>query len=458
MRSWPLKQKFGAYAAVLTMVALVASLLSVRPLVYRYQVRELDRELEENAREIIRDITNFSNAPADYIRKPIEERFIPEALRRRYYQIIGPEGQTLRKSANLGKNDLSRLPLGSQTIQIADRNCRIGSFAHGYLTIHLGTRLGTIEEMQNDLMKSMIFIIPLAGVFVFLGGWLLGVRALRPVSVLSAAAQKICTSQPEERLPLPASKDEIYQLTEVLNASFERLQKSYRAAARFSADASHQLKTPITILRAGLDSLGKSASLTVDEQAEVAELRKQTRRLSTLVEDLLLLAQIDAGRLKVEPSNINLAECVLAAADDVAALCQSKNLTLETDIPPTLDAMADAKRVNIILQNLTENAVKYTPAHGHLWIKAGSDTQGPWVRIANSGSPISPSIQEHLFERFYRGDVGENIKGHGLGLNIARSLAEAQGGSLTLFRTDETGTEFELRLVKCSMSVPPRPQ
>ncbi len=429
------------------MVALVASLLAVRPLVYRYQIRELDRELEENAREIIRDITNFSNAPTDYIRKPIDERFIPEALRRRYYQILGPEGQTLRKSANLGKNDLSSLPLGSQTIEISGRNCRIGSFGHGYLTIHLGTRLGTIEEMQHDLMQSVILLIPLTGVFVFLGGWLLGVRALRPVSVLSAAAQKISASQPEERLPLPKAKDEIFQLTHVLNASFDRLQKAYRAAARFSADASHQLKTPITILRAGLDSLGKSANLTSEEQTEVAELRKQTRRLSTLVEDLLLLAQIDAGRLSVEPSNVDLAESVLAAADDVAALCQSKQLTLETDVPPTLTALADPKRVNIILQNLTENAVKYAPESGHIWIKAGTDPQGPWIRIANTGTPISPSSQEHLFERFYRGDVGENIKGHGLGLNIARSLAEAQGGTLGLLRSDDQGTEFELRLI-----------
>ena len=114
--------------------------------------------------------------------------------------------------------------------------------------------------------------------------------------------------------------DEIGQLAQAFNATLNRLEASFSQAVRFSADASHQLKTPITILRAGLDSLGKSANLSSEEQTEVAELRKQTRRLSTLVEDLLLLAQIDAGRLSVEPSNMDLAESVLAAADDVAAL------------------------------------------------------------------------------------------------------------------------------------------
>ena len=445
MKGWSLKTRFGLAAACLTVLALLAGLLVIRPIIYRQQVSELDEQLAKNAEELFRDIENFSGAPRDF-RKAMPERLIPAVLRGRYIQIDGPEGQLLYRSANLRGVNLTGTPDSIAPVVIEDRNCRIGSFAHGFLTVHLGTRLGAIESMQNDLLQALLWIAPGLGLVVFALGWLVGQRALRPLTQLAASAEKIDASAPDERLPLPAAQDEIYRLTEVLNRSFDRLQTAYSSAARFSADASHQLKTPLAVLRAGLDNLRAHSALTPDVRSEVDALLKQTRRLTTLTEDLLLLAQIDAGRLRLEAVQIDLAEIARAALDDLEAIAPARSITVECDIPDALAALGDARRVGVILQNLAENAVKYAGENGRIRLVCNCADAAATVSVANTGLGIPGESRARLFERFYRAGTGEDVSGHGLGLSIARALARAQGGDVTLVRSDGEWTEFQLRL------------
>jgi signal transduction histidine kinase len=299
--------------------------------------------------------------------------------------------------------------------------------------------------MQRDIRAAFLFAIPIMAVAVFLGGLVLGRGAMRPVAAMTAAAERITALQPDERLPVPEAKDEIARLTMVLNNSFDRLQRAYTAAAQFSADASHQLKTPITVLRAGLEELRHCDALKDEDREMIDALLRQTRRLTALVEDLLLLAQADAGRLKLEPIPLDLVPCIDVLADDLEALGEDKQLIIEREVPDHLVATADARRVKIVLQNLGENAVKYNKSGGRVRVTAEQDNSWAVVRVANTGPPIPESDRGRMFERFSRG-TGENIKGHGLGLNIARELARAHGGDLTLSRSDEEWTEFELRL------------
>lgn len=445
MKGWSLKTRFGLAAACLSVLALVTGLLIIRPLVQRQQLQELDEQLAGNAEELFRDIENFSGAPRDF-RKPMPERLIPAVLRGRYIQIDGPEAQLLYRSPNLRGFNLTGMPGQSQNIVIAERECRIASFAHGFLTVHLGTRLGTIEAVQEILRDVTLWVAPAMGLLVFGFGWLLGRRALRPVSTLTSAAEKIDASAPDERLPLLDTSQEIIRLTEVLNHSYDRLQAAYASAARFSADASHQLKTPLAVLRAGLDNLRARDALAPDVRSEVDALLKQTRRLTTLTEDLLLLAQLDAGRLKVESETLDLAALTRAVLDDLEALAPARHLTVESDIPDTLPALGDARRTAIILQNLTENAAKYAGENGRIRIVCTQTDGVATVCIANTGPAIPAENLPHLFERFYRAGTGEGIPGHGLGLSIARALARAQGGDLKLTRSDGEWTELHLQL------------
>ena len=250
-------------------------------------------------------------------------------------------------------------------------------------------------------------------------------------------------SAPVEQLAVKSEADRVgrRQAEAALELTSEELQRS----ARFSADASHQLKTPVTVLRAGLEELLASEILPPETREELAALVHQTFRLTSVIEDLLLLSRMDAGRLQIDFRRVDLTPLVEAWLDDWGALPDGRDLAVETDIPPALVVSGEARYLTLILQNLLENARKYSRTGGRVRIAAWAE--GPWaiLRIANNGDPIPPAAQAHIFERFHRGPVGENVPGHGLGLNLARELARLHRGDLRLARSDEAWTEFEVR-------------
>jgi signal transduction histidine kinase len=446
MKTWSLKVKVGAYAALLTVISLAAGISIVMGILYYNQLAELDEELEGEVKEMIWDFQNLSSAPRDP-REPLTDAMIPMTLRDRYLVIRGPEGQMLYRSGNLRGEPPGGETGVCYTTRIGRKNCRIGVFQQGGYQVTIGTSLASIERFQRDLRRSLLIALPVVGAMVFIGGHLLGRRAVAPVSGLTKAAERISATSPKERLPLPPSGDEIARLTEVLNRSFDRLQTSYESATRFSADASHQLKTPISILRAGLDHLASEKGLSPMQLAEVSVLRQQTRRLTALIEDLLLLAQADAGRLELESAELDIKPMIEAALDDLQTLVLERKIAVEKDLPGELRTLGDGRRVRLVLQNLVENAAKYTEENGFVRVRAFHEGDWAVVRIGNSGGTIPPEDRERIFERFRRGTaVGENVRGYGLGLNIARELVRAHGGELKLSTAEEGWTEFEFRL------------
>lgn len=446
MRSWSLKAKVGAYAALLTMIALAIASAVVLPLFRVHQVNRLDKELAENAAELHRDLTHFQGAPVNP-RLPIRASLIPLALRERYLVVYGPEGQIIYRSPNLQEAELIPREEGIETITLLERECRIGTFHRGPYLILVATSLDPIKNFGRQLRKGFLWAVPISGLIVFGGSLLLVGAAFRPVAKLTAAAERISTSNPEERLPMPPNHDEIARLTEVLNQSFDRLQRSFEISQRFSADASHQLKTPVAILRNGLSALRDCDYLQPQEQEDVKVLLQQTRRLTTLIDDLLLLAQADAGLLHLDRETLDLAPLVEASLDDLSALVEECDVALEKSLVAPLLASGDSRRVSLVLQSLTENAAKYTPAGGTIRFTTTRSDQDVLVRIANTGKNIEGSEREKIFERFHRGSsTGEAVRGHGLGLNIARELARAHGGDLSLIPSDNGWTEFEFRL------------
>ena len=250
-------------------------------------------------------------------------------------------------------------------------------------------------------------------------------------------------SEPVERLAVDSeeNREQRHRAEAALATTSQDLQRS----ARFSADASHQLKTPVTVLRAGLEGLLAGETLGPEARQEVSELVHQTFRLATVIDDLLLLSRMDAGRLQIQFSRLNLSPLLEALLDDLGALPDIFDLEIDADIPPELWITGEKRFAELILQNLLENARKYNHTGGKVQISATE--QGDWavVTIGNTGPAIPESSQAHIFERFHRGVVGENVPGHGIGLNLARELARLHGGDLRLSRSDGDWTEFELR-------------
>jgi signal transduction histidine kinase len=250
-------------------------------------------------------------------------------------------------------------------------------------------------------------------------------------------------SGPVEKLA--RDSDENFVQRQRAEAALEHTSEELQRSARFSADASHQLKTPVAVLRAGLEELLSRPNLTPAECNEVAALIHQTYRLASVIEDLLLLSRIDAGRVQIDFSNVNLTRLIEGWLDDLSALPDPLNLRVSTQIPPAVTIAGEQRYLTLILQNLLENARKYNRPDGRIRIAVNELDGWAILIIGNTGRPIPPEMHTHIFERFHRGSMGENVPGHGLGLNLARELARIHGGDLVLTRSDEDWTEFEAR-------------
>ncbi len=229
-----------------------------------------------------------------------------------------------------------------------------------------------------------------------------------------------------------------------LSAPVEKLAFDSERSARFSADASHQLKTPVTVMRAGLEELLTRDNLTPEECDQVSALIHQTYRLSSLIEDLLLLSRMDAGRLKLEAVPVNLTQLIEASVDDLSATPDELGVEVETDFPAGLHVLGEKRYTAIVLHNLLENARKYNRRGGRIRVSARRDGDKARLTVGNTGRPISAAAQAHIFERFHRGAMGENVPGYGLGLNLARELARLHQGDLRLVSSAEDWTEFEV--------------
>lgn len=277
---------------------------------------------------------------------------------------------------------------------------------------------------QNQLRRQILGI----GALLLLGGFavsrVLATRLSRPVEQLAVDSAAHLAGRTRAEAALESTSEELQR------------------AARFSADASHQLKTPVTVLRAGLEELLAHDHLAPAERESLAALIHQTYRLSGVIEDLLLLSRLDAGRLRLELAPVDLAHLIAASVDDLSALPDDSGLTVETDFPPTLLIAAEPRYAALILQNLLENARKYNRPDGRIRLAARLDAGLVELTIGNTGRPIPTAAQAHIFERFHRGAVGENVPGYGLGLNLARELARLHGGDLRLLRSADDWTEF----------------
>lgn len=250
-------------------------------------------------------------------------------------------------------------------------------------------------------------------------------------------------SAPVEELAVDAAENRTQRAR--AEAALELTSEELQRSARFSANASHQLKTPVTVLRAGLEELLAERNLSAEMREEVGALVHQTFRLTSVIEDLLLLSRLDAGRLQIDFRPVDLTQLIEAWLDDLGALPDELKLAVETDFPPVLRIAGEKRYTTLVLQNLLENARKYNRPGGRIRLTAR--TEGVWaiLTIGNTGPSIPPLAQEHIFERFHRGAAAENVSGHGLGLNLARELARLHRGDVRLARSDDAWTEFEVR-------------
>jgi signal transduction histidine kinase len=225
-----------------------------------------------------------------------------------------------------------------------------------------------------------------------------------------------------------------------------RLEQSFQQATRFSADASHELKTPLARLQLELEQALEHAPVGSPQQEIYSSLLDEISRLKAIVQKLLLLSLADAGQLKLKLEPVNLTQLLENVIEDCQA--QAPHLIVEKTLAPDVPINADPDLLEQALQNLASNAIKYNRDNGMIRFELSSDANHVWVRVANTGRPVPPADREHVFERFYRAGTarGERVEGTGLGLSLAREILRAHGGDLTLEASDDPLTRFVVQL------------
>jgi signal transduction histidine kinase len=281
--------------------------------------------------------------------------------------------------------------------------------------------------LQNRLRWQILGAGAILLLFGFIASHLIAKRLSAPVAKLAIDSQENLARRKRVEAALASTHDELERST------------------RFSADASHQLKTPVTVLRAGIEELLRRENLEPSIYDELSGLHHQTYRLTGVIDDLLLLSRMDAGHVRIEFSPVNVSGLIEEWLDDLNALPDPLELEVKTDVPPSLMISGERRYTSLILQNLLENARKYNRPGGRVQITGREEKGWVYLAVGNTGRPIPAEMQSFIFERFSRGANGEKIAGHGLGLNLARELVRLHGGELKLVSSDQEWTEFEVR-------------
>ncbi|MFN2623604.1 MAG: ATP-binding protein [Chthoniobacterales bacterium] len=315
-------------------------------------------------------------------------------------------------------------------------------------TIILSTdaEMRRVSHIERDIFLGMLGAIPTVLVVIAVGGRWVAKKALAPVEAITQAASRVSVHNLDQRLPVPPTADEIAELIQVLNATLDRLQRSFEQSVRFSAEASHHLKTPISVLRAGIEEILTDPDTPAKQQTRADALLHQVHQLTSIAENLLLLARADAGRLELRQEAFDLIEVLRGMGEDASVMADGEGLEVEAKLPPTLSVTGDRRMISLIVQNLLENAIKYNQPNGCVCISARALDGDAEVIVRNNGEPIPSERAPHIFERFYRGRSDARIPGQGLGLALACELAKAHGGKLDLVRSNHEWTEFRLLL------------
>jgi heavy metal sensor kinase len=306
-----------------------------------------------------------------------------------------------------------------------------------------------------QLDKRLLFTLLLGSALTLAvavgGGLWLADRAMRPVHTITQAARSISETDLNRRLNMK-SKDELGELANTFDEMLARLQAAFERQRQFVADASHELRTPLTIVNLESSRALASKRSAEEYQRVLGIIRSENEFMSHLVNDLLILARMDAGQMAMEKTPLDLSDIALEALERLAPLAERKNVRLETGDLPEVILPGDRQYLLQMMSNLVENGIKYTGGESpFVRVETGAQGDSAWVRVSDSGAGIPPEHVPHLFDRFYRADQArgreddEAPAGNGLGLSIVQWIALAHNGEVHVESTPGAGTTFEVR-------------
>lgn len=300
--------------------------------------------------------------------------------------------------------------------------------------------------LLTTLAAALILGLPVAA----LGGWWLAGRALAPVQAMTDTANRIEAENLAERLPLPPRNDELGKLAHTFNQLLDRLQEAFQRERRFTADISHDLRTPLALMKSSIGVALNRPRNTAELQGTLAEIDGQVDRLSGILDAALTLARVDSSQLVEHFAPLNLSELLLDLAETSTPFAEeAQDQMVACDIASDLWVKGDRDYLTRLFLNLLDNAMQYTPPGGTIRLKAAVRGEQIAIVVEDDGPGIAPEDLPHIFDRFYRADKARTGGGHehaGLGLSIAQAIAHAHSGEVTVESKLGQGSKFTVWL------------
>lgn len=340
-------------------------------------------------------------------------------------------------------------PARFSTMTANDSKWRIGMMENEQLGLIIGLNQADLDRELNRLRNAFLAGLPVALLLVGLGGWIVAGRALHPLATIAATAEQVTAHGLDRRIPdSGAGSPEAARLIQVLNRMMDRLEASFRQATRFSADASHELKTPLAVMQGELENALQAATPGSAEQQLFSNLLEEIHRLKTITRSLLLLAQADAGQLKLSIESVELSAELEEILEDARVLAAGSDIRFESQLQPSIICSADVALLRTALLNVVHNAIKYNEPGGRLEISLSRANGAAVVAVGNSGPGIPESDRRRVFDRFHRVNRARPAapEGVGLGLSLAREIVRAHRGDLVLKESRPGWTCFVLTL------------
>jgi len=357
--------------------------------------------------------------------------------------LVDLEGRVVADSqpgASVPRNLSSNLDRGAEII--------VDGQQVGTLIVYSG--LGKLTPSQEDFLRQVNLLMLIAGGVAVLGVLIVGSlqarRIVKPVRALAAAARRVADGDLSQRIAV-TSDDELGEMAAAFNTMAAELERQHELRHRAMADIAHELRTPLSVLQVQLESI--EDNLTEPTPEVIAGLQGDLAYLSHLVEDLRVLTLADAGELHVEAGPVEMGGLVRDVVERMQTAARVKGVVLDTHLPGVdLAVTGDAQRLTQVLLNLISNALQHTPSGGQIIVSARQAEGEVHVAVQDTGEGIAPDDLPHVFERFYRADRarGRDTGGSGLGLSIAKSLVEAQGGTITVESQLGQGSVFTVFL------------
>ena len=324
------------------------------------------------------------------------------------------------------------------------------------LVVQVATSLEENDKQLGELMAILLLLGPLAVGCTLGGAYLLARQALAPVERMAATADEITATQLDRRLHEPNPDDELGRLARTLNGMIARLERSFEEVRRFTADAAHELRTPLAILRNEAE-----VALRIPRESEqyrdcLENMLEEIDHLSRLSEVLLFLFRADAGLGAHTGDVLSLDRIVREVADDIRVVAAEQNQELMVDASSPCNVLGNAEQLRRLLFNLLDNAIKFTPAGGSIGIRVERQKGQARVIVSDAGIGIAPEHLPRIFDRFYRVDSARSRRtgGNGLGLSICKSIAEAHQGFIEVVSQPGKGTQVTLTLPETTRSSP----